>query len=181
MSQASARLQMLMAYTTWANARVYASVAGLPATALTAPTPVFAGSILRTLHHVYLIDAVWQARLTGTAHPYTSRNPETAPPFPELRAAQHLLDDWYVHYARGLRVQATAGRVDFEFIGGGQGSMTRAEILLHVANHTSYHRGHLTAMLAPLGVPLPTTDLPVYLRDAARADPAARGGALKPR
>ena len=42
--------------------------------------------------------------------------------------------------------------------------MTRAEILLHVVNHSSYHRGHVGDMLYQSGIEPPTTDLPVYLR-----------------
>ncbi len=51
-------------------------------------------------------------------------------------------------------------------IGGGRGSMTRGDILLHVVNHTTYHRGHVADMLYSMHVTPPTTDLPVFLRDA---------------
>lgn len=172
MSLTPTRLQMLMHYTAWANALIYASVAALPDAALVAPTPVFAGSILRTLQHVHLIDAVWKAHLTGRPHPFTTRNPKTSPSLMQLCAAQREVDDWYVRYARTLRIDAAAEVVAFTFIGGGEGAMCRGDILLHVANHTSYHRGHLTAMLYPLGVTPPATDLPVYLSEIARAGTA---------
>ena len=44
---------------------------------------------------------------------------------------------------------------------------TRGEILLHVVNHTSYHRGFVADLFyqVPGGVRPPTTDLPVYLRE----------------
>jgi uncharacterized damage-inducible protein DinB len=45
--------------------------------------------------------------------------------------------------------------------------MSRADILLHVVNHTTYHRGHIAAMMYQIPVQPPTTDLPVFLRDAA--------------
>jgi uncharacterized damage-inducible protein DinB len=44
--------------------------------------------------------------------------------------------------------------------------MARAEILLHVVNHTTYHRGNVASMIYDVpGHRPPTTDLPVYLRD----------------
>jgi len=53
--------------------------------------------------------------------------------------------------------------VSFRFIGGGPGAMTRRDILLHVANHGTYHRGNVASMMYQAGTPPPTTDLPVFL------------------
>ncbi len=44
--------------------------------------------------------------------------------------------------------------------------MTREEILLHVVNHTTYHRGFVAEMFYKVPARPPTTDLPVFLRDA---------------
>ena len=57
--------------------------------------------------------------------------------------------------------------VAFEFIGGGQGQMTRSDMILHVVNHATYHRGHVADMLYHMSVSPPTTDMPVFLRDVA--------------
>lgn len=43
--------------------------------------------------------------------------------------------------------------------------MTRGDILLHVANHATCHRGHAADILYTLGVSPPNTDLPVFLRE----------------
>lgn len=159
-------LGLLLRYAAWAGNRTYTALADVPATTLTAPTPIFAGSILRTLNHVRLISVVWKSHLLGMPHGFTTRNPETSPTFTELRAWQRDLDRWFIDYADRLSPRAAVESVSFTFIGGGNGCMTRAEILLHLANHASYHRGHLTAMLYQAGIPPPVTDLPVFLRDA---------------
>jgi uncharacterized damage-inducible protein DinB len=39
------------------------------------------------------------------------------------------------------------------------------DILLHVVNHTTYHRGHVADMLYHQSMSPPTTDLPVFLRE----------------
>lgn len=55
--------------------------------------------------------------------------------------------------------------VRFTFVGGGEGAMTRGEILLHVVNHTTYHRGFVANLFSQIPAQPPTTDLPVFLRD----------------
>jgi len=58
--------------------------------------------------------------------------------------------------------------VGFILIGGTRGVMTRGEILLHVVNHTSYHRGFVADLFYQVPARPPTTDLPVYLRETGR-------------
>jgi uncharacterized damage-inducible protein DinB len=158
---------MLARYTAWANDVLYQSLAELPEAELLKKQKIVFGSILRTLNHVYAMDLVWQAHLQGRAHGFVSRNPGICPPFAKLRAAQAALDAWYVRYADSLH-EAAAETIDFEFIGGGSGSMNRGDIVLHVINHTTYHRGHIGDMIYQIPAHPPTTDLPVYLRNANR-------------
>lgn len=159
-------LERLARYTAWANQRLYACIAALPSPQITAATPIFAGTILRTLNHVRVIDIVWRSHLLGIPHGFTTRNPETTPAFDALQREQAALDTWFIDYAAGLSPAQRDEAVHFAFIGGGAGAMTRGEIVAHVANHTTYHRGHITAMLYTLGVRPPVTDLPVFMREA---------------
>lgn len=176
MAGAGQDLATLARYTAWANTRLYDALCRLSAAQLTAPTPIFAGSILRTLNHVRLIDVVWQSHLLGVPHGFTTRNPEAAPELEALRQAQQTLDAWYVDYASALDARQCVEVVRFTFIGGGDGTMTRAEIVAHIVNHTTYHRGHTGAMLNLAGINPPTTDLTVFLRAAARTEAPGQAG-----
>ena len=158
-------LKTLAHYKAWANRRLYQSLSELPGEELVARRQIVFGSILRTLNHVYAMDLVWQAHLEGKPHNFTTRNPEPCPEFPELRDTQKQIDDWYISYVDDLRPEAGDVPVDFTFIGGGPGSMTRCDIVLHVVNHTTYHRGHIADMIYQIPAEPPTTDLPVFLRD----------------
>lgn len=160
----SSTLGMLMRYKAWANELVFGAASKLPAAELTAPRQIIFGNMLRTLNHVHAMDAVWRAHLEGRPHGYTTRNPEACPPFAELRDAQRAMDAWWVDYAEALPEASEDEIVSFRFIGGGPGSLSRREIILHVANHGTYHRGNVASMMYQAGTPPPTTDLPVFLK-----------------
>lgn len=156
--------QILTRYKAWADDLLLSAVASVPVAELTAPRPIVFGSLIRTLNHSYAMDHVWRCHLLGKPHGLTTRNPEHCPGFDELSALQRGVDQWYVSYANAIAESELAEAVRFEFIGGGEGRMTRREILLHVVNHTTYHRGHAAAILYGLSIDPPTTDLPVFLR-----------------
>jgi uncharacterized damage-inducible protein DinB len=158
-------LKMLMRYKAWANDLVFDAVAKLPEAELTAPRKIFAGNLLRTLNHTYAMDDVWRAHLEGRPHGYAKRTPDDTPTLARLRDAQKAMDRWYVEYAEQLGVDKEAEVVQFRFIGGSASSMTRRDMLLHVANHGTYHRGNVASMMYEIGTPPPTTDLPVYLKN----------------
>jgi uncharacterized damage-inducible protein DinB len=156
-----------MRYKAWANELVFAAVAKLPAAEITAPRKIIFGSLLRTLNHVYAMDEVWRAHLEGRPHGYSTRNPEVCPPLVQLREAQRTMDAWWVDYANALPEAKQEEVVSFRFIGGGPGTMTRRDIVLHVANHGTYHRGNVASMMYQAGTPPPTTDLPVFFKRPA--------------
>lgn len=155
----------LVRYKAWADELLFAALSRIPESDLAAPRPIVFGSILRTVNHVHAMDHVWRCHLERRPHGLTTRNPKDCPPFQALRESQSQMDAWYVGYADSLTQAAHEEIVHFTFIGGGDGAMSREEILLHVVNHTTYHRGHVADMMYNLGVAPPTTDLPVYLRE----------------
>jgi uncharacterized damage-inducible protein DinB len=162
-------VQTLTRYKAWADDVFLSVIATLPESELVAPRPIYFGSLIRTLNHSYSMDFVWQCHLLGKPHGLTTRNPVDHPAIQDLVASQRRMDTWYVDYADSLTHEQLDELVEFEFIGGGNGAMSRGDILLHVVNHTTYHRGHVADMLYHLNVFPPTTDLPVFLRASAGA------------
>lgn len=157
-------VQLLTRYKAWADDLFLSAVSNIPPSELTAPRPIVFGSLLRTLNHSYAMDYVWQSHLLGKPHGLTTRNPEHCPGIDDLAVAQREIDGWYAAYADSTSDDELGEIVAFEFIGGGGGTMSRRDILLHVVNHTTYHRGHAADILYHLGISPPTTDLPVFLR-----------------
>jgi len=164
-------LQTLTRYKAWANEVIFEALAKLPESELLAKRRIFAGNLLRTLNHTRAMDLVWKAHLEGVPHSLTTRNPES-PPFSEVRASQAQLDLWFVEYSRSLTPEKSAEMVKFEFIGGGSGAMSRADMVLHVVNHGTYHRGNVASMMYEIPVQPPSTDLPVFIRETASGRPS---------
>ena len=156
--------QVLTRYKAWADKAFLSTISTVPNEELTALRPIVFGSLIRTLHHVYAMDQVWQCHLLGRPHGLTTRNPEHCPALEELIENQREIDSWYVNYVDSLGENELTQPVEFEFIGGGMGCMTRREIILHVVNHGTYHRGQAATILYYLDVFPPATDLPVFLR-----------------
>ena len=169
-------IRLLTRYSAWANSLLYLSLGEVPEEELTKPRQIVFGNLIRTMNHVYTMDLVWQAHLEGRPHGFTTRTPDVTISFSDLGTAQATIDRWYIRYAEEISDRLGEEMVDFTFIGGGEGSMTRSDILLHVANHTTYHRGHIAAMMAQIPARPPITDLPVFLRNAAlQTDRGPRG------
>lgn len=161
-------LQTLTRYKSWADEQLLKVLAGLSAEQLTTPQPIVFGSLIRTLNHARCMDHVWRCHLLGQPHGLSTRNPVKCPDLSELAALMRELNAWFEQYAEQC-AHALEQKIDFEFIGGGRGSMTRGEILLHVVNHSTYHRGHIADMLYRFKLAPPQTDLPVFLRQSIDA------------
>jgi uncharacterized damage-inducible protein DinB len=157
---------MLTRYNAWANELIFDAVGALPESEATKPRRSVFRNMVHTLNHNYVIDRIFQAHLEGRSHGYSARNTESHPPLAELRLAQESLDQWYVATYDAMDDSQLNEKVSFTFVGGGDGVMTRGEILQHLVNHTSYHRGFVAQMLYDVPVRPPTTDLTVFLRDA---------------
>jgi uncharacterized damage-inducible protein DinB len=93
------------------------------------------------------------------------RNTEETPPVRTLWAATQEMDRWYIELVEGWTADDLGTIVNFEFIGGGRGAMTREEIILHLVNHATYHRGFVGDMLKQVPYYWPANDLTVFLRD----------------
>ncbi len=156
---------VLARYNRWANRLIFDAVAALPPGEAEKPRATLFTNMVHTLNHNYVIDRIFQAHLEGRKHGYTARNTADHPPLAELWRAQQEVDAWYVAWAERIAEPALDEVVRFEFVGGGEGAMTRGQILMHLVNHTSYHRGFVADMFFQVPARPPVTDLTVYLRD----------------
>jgi uncharacterized damage-inducible protein DinB len=156
-------------YSAWANQLVFEAVSSLSPEEVTRPRTGAFRNIAHTLNHNYVIDQIFQAHLEGRPHGFAARNTPETPALADLWAAQRVIDDWYISYSDSVNESELQEVIPFVFVGGGEGAMTRSEMILHVVNHTTYHRGYVTTCFYRIPARPPTTDLPVFLRDARPA------------
>lgn len=164
--QALHLMRSLFAYKAWANEDLYDSVARLPAETRAAELH----AALRVLNHIHVVDSIFAAHLQGQAHGYAGLNTPETPGPAELRARVQASDRWYLGYLDTLSDMALGEVLDFSFVDGKPGRMSRAEMLLHVATHGNYHRGAVGRILVQAEVAPPPDALTVFLhRPATRA------------
>ena len=156
----------MMAYTAWADGVMLRNAEQLPDHDLMAPRDALFGSIAGTFDHILVVAEIFQAHLEGRDHPHHARHRSQAFPFPDVARRLRDMNGYYVGLARRWTDAELAEVIDFTFVGGGEGAMTREQILLHLANHATYHRGFISTLLYPHKVNGAASDLTVFLRDA---------------
>lgn len=133
---------------------------------------------LRVLGHVYVVDRIFAAHLTGSRHGQVSANPAVLPPLETLARQLRDSDRWYIDYSESLEPATLAEQIDFEFTDGEPGRMSREEMLMHVLTHGIGHRGQLGWMMTLGAVTPPADGFASYLHEAepsTRRRPASSG------
>jgi uncharacterized damage-inducible protein DinB len=121
-------------------------------------------SIRDTLTHIYAAEWAWYSRWQGESP--TSLVPTDR--FPDLGA---LRKEWGEHEARmrafvsGLNEAGSARVIEYKLLNGQPGASPIWQMVQHVVNHASYHRGQITTMLRQIGMaPAKPMDMIAYYR-----------------
>lgn len=157
--------RMMTHYRAWADDLTYAAVSDISDQELNKERPTTFGSIARTLHHVQIVDEIFRAHLEGRDHGFTRRTEDEAPAPDALRENAGALNAWWVDFAEAQTPEDLEKSVLFKFVSGADGRMTRAEIILHVVQHATYHRGYVDDMMYQIPAEPPSTDLSVFLSE----------------
>jgi uncharacterized damage-inducible protein DinB len=162
-----AHFQRMAAYNGWANARLYDAVGRLSPAAVAAPRSGFFPSILKTLNHVLVGDAIWMGRLDGTGHAgITSLGQVLHTEFPALKAARVAMDERIIAFVDALAPARLEENLIYRTMAGEQMMTPVDQVLAHFFNHQTHHRGQAHAMLSSTEVAPPSIDLIYFLRDA---------------
>lgn len=153
----------LARYKSWADDLTLRAVAALPPGEAVRERPTLFKSIIGTLNHSYVVDLIWQAHIEGREHGFTARNVVPHPGLEALTAAQRGVNDWLVAWSEAQSAASLREVVAFRLVSGEQGTMTRGEILLHIVNHASYHRGWVSDLFFQVPAKPPDTDWNVFL------------------
>ena len=121
-------------------------------------------SIRKTLMHIWDAQHIWYLRLFGTS-PTRFLSDTWNGRFDELCAGLIKSSQDFVELVHNNDTAMLQEVVNYTTMAYGPQSSRRYEILLHVFNHSMYHRGQCVTMARALGLSdIPGTDLIKYLR-----------------
>jgi uncharacterized damage-inducible protein DinB len=165
----AADLRTLVDYHYWARDRALDAAALLTPEQFTKDLGSSFKSVRDTLAHTYSAEWAWYQRWQGTS-PTAMLQYEQFADVQSLRAAWHDHEAKMRAFVNGLD-DTSAGRVyEFKMLSGQQASGILWQMVQHVVNHATYHRGQVTTMLRQLGAqPGKSMDLIAYYREQSRS------------
>lgn len=150
-----AEAQLHIRYSTWASRRLVEAAAALPADALARPTGISHGSILGTLAHLQFADWIWHSRVIGPLDRPADTLEALQSDWPDIQRRWEAWSD-------ALTEADLTRVVPFKRLNGDDASAPVWQVVLHVVNHGTLHRGQVMGMIRQLGVAPPVTDLIAY-------------------
>jgi uncharacterized damage-inducible protein DinB len=146
-------------YHQWAIERTLESCQNLSAEELTRDLGGSFASVRDTLVHTLMADSAWWHRTQGLA--YTRPDPAN---FPDLESIRSAWQPFYQHWAEVLHNTVPETPMPYSAFDGTKYTNTLEEIMRHVVNHGSYHRGQIAMMLRLLGKTPVATDWIAFSR-----------------
>lgn len=121
--------------------------------------------MLRLMNHIYVVDMIFKANISGMKHGYTALNTPATPSAEELEVKLAECTDWYIRHVNSMPASSFNETIKFTFVDGGNGEMTAIDMLNHMLFHGTYHRGAVGWLISECGGTPPKDVLTVFLRD----------------
>jgi uncharacterized damage-inducible protein DinB len=163
---AADEIRQLYEYNSWANARVLEACAALSAEQRGRDLGTSHHSVHETLAHILGAEWVWLERWKG-------RSPTSLPAahsfadLAQLRARWSVVEQDLLGFVRALGDSDLDRKIEYRTTEGRPYTQPFREMLQHLLNHGTYHRGQVSAMLRQLGGKPASTDLIVFYRERA--------------
>jgi uncharacterized damage-inducible protein DinB len=160
------QVRLLFLYNQWANRHVVGACAALTEEQFTRGLGSSFPSVRDTLAHLYGAEWVWYERIFGRSHSALPKGSD----FPDLPSLGRKFDEQDVQFLEYIS-KLTAADLDrvleYKNLSGKELSNPLWQVLQHLANHSTYHRGQVTTMLRQLGAKPVSTDLIAFYREQA--------------
>ena len=150
-------LRLQLDYSAWATQRMVAAAATLSPEELTRDFQTADKSVLGTLAHIFAADRIWLSRVLAVPRA-TFIDPEER----DLALLQTewpaLLQRWSV-WIHGLKDADVENTISFQDLRGRPQANEVWQIVLHVVNHATHHRGQVSGFLRAMVHKPPPLDL----------------------
>jgi len=168
----------LASYNQWMNRKLYAAAAGLSEEELHRNRGAFFGSVFGTLNHIAIGDILWFKRISASLPGLASlqcMDQLPQPSFPAtplcgslaaLSALRATLDEAIIAFCAEADPAKLDEALEWTSRNGVKGRKVLGDVLLHVFNHQTHHRGQASTLFSQLGIDIGATDLVLLLPDA---------------
>jgi uncharacterized damage-inducible protein DinB len=153
-------------YNSWANHRTLEACAALNDEQFTRDLHSSFRSVRDTLVHIMLVEWLWRERWLG-------RSPDKYPPasdFPNLESVRQRwaeIERNLLDYVAALKPEDIDRVITHKTTAGVPQSAPLSQMLQHLVNHGTYHRGQVATMLRQLDAKPIGTDLILFYRERA--------------
>jgi uncharacterized damage-inducible protein DinB len=157
-------MRELVAFDAWANGRILGVAEALTPEQFIRPLGSSFSSVRDTLAHIYGAEWVWMERLQG-------RSPSGLPDAAQFSELAGLRERWaelekrMLDYVRNMTQEELDEVMNYKTLSSGPGRSPRWQMIQHVVNHSTYHRGQVVTMLRQMGAKGVGTDLITFYRD----------------
>jgi uncharacterized damage-inducible protein DinB len=145
-------LQTMLDYHYWARDRLLDAVATLTPDQYTRDLGNSFKSVRETVTHIYAAEWAWHERWNGRS-PTALLPPDQFPDLAALRTTWGELEVQMRDFVAGLGEHGPNRVIDYKLLSGATGASPIWQMLQHVVNHASYHRGQVTTMMRQMGAP----------------------------
>lgn len=152
----------LFNYNRWANAKALESATTLTEEELGQELGGSFPSVLGTLGHLYSAEWVWLERLRGVSPPGLPATLEV-PTLAVLKEKWSVVEAGQKAFVEGLTDDRMDEKVRYKNVKGEPRNYALSELLVHIVNHSTYHRGQVATMFRRLGKKPAATDYLVFL------------------
>jgi uncharacterized damage-inducible protein DinB len=161
-------LGRLLDYTVWANHRVMRVAATLAPDDFKRDLGSSHGGVRGTLTHMMGAEWIWLERFKGVS-PTRGIDESEFADIVALRDRWTLIEEHRADWLLSLREQDCAASVSFRTLAGVAYETPLWQLVQHVANHASYHRGQVITLMRQLGARVASTDMLFWDRERTAA------------
>lgn len=159
-------LSRLFEYTRWANHRIVRAAATLTVDEFKRDLSSSHGGVRGTLVHMMWAELVWLERWKGLPTPRRFDESEFADVL-ALRERWNAVDQHRTAWFGELPEDGPAAIVHHKTTEGKPYAEPLWQLVQHMANHATYHRGQITTFLRQLGAKAVNTDMVTWDREKA--------------
>jgi uncharacterized damage-inducible protein DinB len=160
-------MKLLFAFNAWASNKILDAVGALPEENITRDMKTSHKTILQTLVHMVGAEKVWLERWSGkpdakflTPSDYTT--------LASVKELWNTVGFTSAKFVAGLTDKKLQELFEMKTMKGDVFKTVYWQSMLHVIDHSTYHRGQIVAMLRQLDVVPPSTGMIGFFRETAK-------------